>query len=439
MQTKRLIAAGPLYARLPRGPHRLGRRAVLLNQRARLHGAMIEAVAEAGYEATSVKRVIALAGVSRRAFYEQFANRQDCFLATFDAIAAHAFSRARSACLAADGSRDRRLRAAFGALARDAAAHPAAATLVAVEIETCGLAGVARLRRVGASCEPALARALWREPAPVPAPLVRGVVGGVHAIIAAHLTLEGARPRSSLPDALLAWTLPFAAGLAPSQAAQMAREAAAVLREASAAPVSRAPASPRHAPEHRALQRAALRLAALGEFRDVAPARIADEARVPVESFHASFADPDACFATGLEELACELLESVEEPLASADSWPACVRDAVGALLAHLVDQPLSAHTISRGAFSVGAPAVRRNRALARAIAARLLRDAPADCAPALIDGAAGALWHTIGCQVAGGRAQLLPALRDYLTYLLITPALGAESAAELGASRALD
>ena len=76
----------PLYERLPRGPHRLARSEVILHQRARIHGAMIEAVARGGYDETSVKQVIGLAGVSRRAFYEQFANKQECFLATFDAI-----------------------------------------------------------------------------------------------------------------------------------------------------------------------------------------------------------------------------------------------------------------------------------------------------------------------------------------------------------------
>src|SRR5271169_4817733 len=76
----------PLYKRLPHGPHRLQRNEVVLNQRARIHGALIEAVAHDGYQGTSVKQVIELAGVSRRSFYEQFANKEDCFLLTFDLI-----------------------------------------------------------------------------------------------------------------------------------------------------------------------------------------------------------------------------------------------------------------------------------------------------------------------------------------------------------------
>jgi len=77
----------PLYKRLPHGPHRLDRTQVIRHQRARIYGAMVEAVASSGYQETSVKQVVALAGVSRRSFYEQFANKQECFLATFDLIA----------------------------------------------------------------------------------------------------------------------------------------------------------------------------------------------------------------------------------------------------------------------------------------------------------------------------------------------------------------
>jgi hypothetical protein len=54
-----------------------------------------------------------------------------------------------------------------------------------------------------------------------------------------------------------------------------------------------------------------------------------------------------------------------------------------------------------------------------------------------LIDGVAGALWHTIGCHVAGGRTQLLPALREHLAYLVLVPTLGADAAIAALASSA--
>ena len=69
---------------LPRGPHRLAREEVMASQRGRMLEAMAEAVAEKGYAATTVADVIRRAGVSRRTFYEQFRDKEECFLAAYD-------------------------------------------------------------------------------------------------------------------------------------------------------------------------------------------------------------------------------------------------------------------------------------------------------------------------------------------------------------------
>ena len=74
--------------RLPRGPHSLTREQVATNQRRRLLEGMIDAIGEKGYAAITVSDVIKRAGVSRKAFYEHFANKEECFLATYDSIAA---------------------------------------------------------------------------------------------------------------------------------------------------------------------------------------------------------------------------------------------------------------------------------------------------------------------------------------------------------------
>jgi hypothetical protein len=72
----------PMYRRLPRGPGGMGPEEVARNQRTRLYSAMIEAIPQRGYEATTVAHVIALAGVSPGAFYELFSTKEQCFLAT---------------------------------------------------------------------------------------------------------------------------------------------------------------------------------------------------------------------------------------------------------------------------------------------------------------------------------------------------------------------
>lgn len=63
--------SGPLYRQLRPRPHGLGKDEVEQNQRARLCGATIEAVAARGYDATGVAELSRLAGVSKRTFYEQ--------------------------------------------------------------------------------------------------------------------------------------------------------------------------------------------------------------------------------------------------------------------------------------------------------------------------------------------------------------------------------
>ena len=71
-------------ARLPRGRHPLTQQAVAASQRVRLLDAVARVVAQKGYGAASVADVIALAGVSRRTFYEQFTDLEGCFLAAYE-------------------------------------------------------------------------------------------------------------------------------------------------------------------------------------------------------------------------------------------------------------------------------------------------------------------------------------------------------------------
>jgi len=61
-----------------------GRERVGEVQRARLLTAMVEICAERGARNATVTRVVSRSGVSRRTFYDQFTDREDCFLAAFD-------------------------------------------------------------------------------------------------------------------------------------------------------------------------------------------------------------------------------------------------------------------------------------------------------------------------------------------------------------------
>ena len=83
---------GPLPSR-----HHYTPEQVAHHQRERLIAALATCVAERGYAALTVGEVAAAAHVSRRAFYEHFATKEACFLAAFDAIAAHVRTLTRAA------------------------------------------------------------------------------------------------------------------------------------------------------------------------------------------------------------------------------------------------------------------------------------------------------------------------------------------------------
>lgn len=132
---------------LPRGPHQLAREEVLASQRGRLLEAMAEAVAEKGYRATTVADVIARAGVSRKTFYEQFRDKEDCFLAAYDAGVELLIGAVRSVEVDFDdllaGARAR-TRAYLETLASE----PAFARTFLIEVAAAGPAALARREAV---------------------------------------------------------------------------------------------------------------------------------------------------------------------------------------------------------------------------------------------------------------------------------------------------
>src|SRR5436309_14664176 len=75
--------------RLRPGSTGLPRGRVTEIQRSRMLAAALEAVEEVGYARMTVAQVIGRAKVSRKTFYDVFADREDCFLAAIEGAAAH--------------------------------------------------------------------------------------------------------------------------------------------------------------------------------------------------------------------------------------------------------------------------------------------------------------------------------------------------------------
>jgi AcrR family transcriptional regulator len=404
-------AEEPLYERLPRGPHRLARADVLAHQRERIQGAMASAVATSGFHATSVRQVILLAGVSRRSFYEHYANREDCFLATFDALAARTLAAVEHAFKTSGGDRERRLRAALAAFTASWREDPGAIALLAHESQGAGRRALVRLRAATVRCGRLLGRA--RPQGAASATIAQVIAGGLQGAVAGAWRRGGDQPPGAIEPALTRWVLLRGAADEPLPRAGAPLPAPPRGGELPAAAVPGTVGG--QAAEDSARTRLtaqALRLGALGAG-ELTGAEIAEGARLPVEAFLERFRDPGECYLAGLEQLAETARATIAAAVCDREDPHRAVRLGVAALLGHLARHTLHAHTLGHAAFAVSGEAADTNVRLAR----RLVTALAAPAAPTwtedsfFLDALSGALLHLVGCQALRGRLDRLPAL----------------------------
>jgi len=193
--------------RFPAGVRTLPADLVKAVQRERLLAAMTGAATEIGYNALTVQNVLTRAGISRPTFYEQFEDKEDCFLAAFDAAAARMRDRIEAAVAGAGpGWRDQ-LRSGIAELLRYIADEPGEARMVIVEARASTPTGLRRrdeqLDRF-ADCIDALVREDLDEPPSAIA--AAGVVGGIESVVYARLQKD----ETDQLDALLPSLMYFA-------------------------------------------------------------------------------------------------------------------------------------------------------------------------------------------------------------------------------------
>ena len=176
-------------------------------QRERLLHGMAQTVARRGYAATPVAEVLKAAGVSRRTFYEQFADKEDCFIAAYDAIVAVATERLVTAYHAGE-TWEEGIAFAYDALLGTLAAEPDFAHLGVVEILAAGPRALARreatLRRLARFID--FTRERTEAAATPPALVGQAIVGGIHELVYSQIVRGEATRLPRLTDELLHYT-----------------------------------------------------------------------------------------------------------------------------------------------------------------------------------------------------------------------------------------
>lgn len=177
-------------------------------QRERLLDGMARTVAEQGYAATSVADVLQAARISRRTFYERFADKEDCFIAAYDAIAEVCHARVSGAFNAAaswsDGIAD-----GLDALLSTLAAEPQFARLAVVEVLGAGPRGLARrdetMQRFAAFIQDSREQ-LDDQLSPHPDVVAQAIVGGIYELLYSRIVRGQAERLPELSGELLHYT-----------------------------------------------------------------------------------------------------------------------------------------------------------------------------------------------------------------------------------------
>lgn len=198
-----------ILAVLPRGRHAAPRAVVRETQRARMLEAMVHAVAEKGYARVAVADVIERAGVSRKTFYEQFANKEECFLAAYDAGVDGLLSAIDDALAELAPDWLAAARRAVEVYLATMAASPAFARAFLIEVLGAGPAALARRDVVQRRFADQLAAIHRRARTDIPeipklAPhTFRAAVGAVNELVTAHVLEHGAQTLPDLTDPIL--------------------------------------------------------------------------------------------------------------------------------------------------------------------------------------------------------------------------------------------
>lgn len=209
--------------RLPAGRHGLPREFVVQNQRERIVTALVDVVAERGYNATTVANITKAAAVSRRTFYEHFDDKEACFLAAYEMVADHLAASMRAAAEAFEEWPEK-VRAALATMLRFFAGEPELARLMMIEPTAAGGEIAARHRASMQGLVEILkaGRPEHGGDRPLPEATEEALVGGIVSLVIREIGAgRTERLESLLPDLVELTLAPY---VGAEQAERLARQ-----------------------------------------------------------------------------------------------------------------------------------------------------------------------------------------------------------------------
>jgi AcrR family transcriptional regulator len=393
------------------------------NQRERLFAAMVAAVDEKGYEATTVADLVDLSGVSRSAFYKHFDDKQACFLAAVEELVGPTLEKLGGDESAPPGVE--RARQTFEELFRLIVKQPAAAKMCIVEVYAAGPEGADLVDRSMDQATELAVRMLAQVPERegLPRELVRAIVGGIQKVIHKRLYRGQEEELPGLAPQLWEWLFSYPVPPGPLKATRR--------RTVKAMPFDERQAQ--SSPPERLLRALAAVVAEKG-YPDTTVAEIVERAATSQRTFYEHFKNKEDAIVAALDSGSAHMLAAALPAFRRAPDWPHAVHDTQEAMFCFGAEEPEYARLGGVEMYAAGKRALDQREVVTEGMEGLLAPgyELRPDTPPIAAEAIGGALYSLLYDHVNKKGPETLPDLVPTLVYVTLASFLEAEDAYEV-------
>jgi AcrR family transcriptional regulator len=436
------------YRPLPTGTHGLDPELVKADQRERLQKAMIELIADKGYQAVRIVDLAKLAHVSAPTFYSLYDDKEALFLSAYDEIAGR-IARTLMDGYATAGPHEKRLNRAMRAWTELAAEDPESTSLLVLGAFGAGANALQRRRQALEELERSIyasRSSIGRGEAPDAGVdlTVKAILGGIREVTATRLREGRASELPELADELSAWAtcyprqLPAGLSAPPATGRRRAGESAVAPSERARRAEGRLPSGRSDMPRQFIVKSQRERIvdatAAIVAEKGLAALTIPEivrRANISNQTFYGIYASKHEAFLgaqkVGMHQALAVAVEAYQE---QQPDWPRAARAGLSALIHYLASEPAHAHLSLVDTFAACPEAIVIRNSTLQSFAAYLmpgyeLSGGRAEVPVVAAEAIAGGIWQILHHYIENDSIAELPGTVAQLTYFALTPFVG--------------
>ena len=413
-----------LRSRMMRPGRGIPREEAERNHRERLFAAMVACVVEKGYDGTRVADLVKLSGISRSAFYRQFTDKKDCFLAAAEEliqptieIMEHSEKATRP---------EERMMQAVEAFLHLIVAQPAASKMCFVEIYAAGPEAVSLVDRTMDVFERFGYELFEQIPGRrgMPREMVRAMIGGLQKVVHKRLYRDEQDELLELAPQICQWWLsypPPPGELEPARRRRVAPAPSFDERQEISSPPDR-------------ILRALAATVAEKSYGGTTVAEIVERASTSQRTFYENFANKEDALLAALDTGSAQMLANTLPAFRRAPDWEHAVRGAYEGMFAFGIEEPEYSRLGAVELYAAGQRALATRDTIMEGLEALLAPgyELAPDTPPIAAEAIGGATYALAYEQVRTKGPESLPELVPMATYMTLAPFLGAEQAHEV-------